>query len=401
MWEIDEKAVEINAERFAIADPDADAVLYEFDGPKIFLAKDGDGGLVLVYWSDEDDETTRYVIAPTSDRIVESLRKGETSVYDALNQPRCWIYDIGRQGGPPRCRLVDFEDVPKDALPSRGTMLWPSLEPMLTLRAMGADIVPGRIPASVIRACVEGVQRSLKILSEYVLGRDAGQPGRPDDLVRRLIDLPTQRVAFASFEISYRMPLEPADLFSPLGEKSREAETLEEVGSLLTKGLKWLSTSAAEAGLYRPDDPEESAAVLRALKEITPSSQGAIRRLEIKGRLINFGRTSIELKRDARLRVNEAIRARELEPELVDLEGRVGRADVDQLSFDLRDIGHPPASQRFVFDEELLEDVLQALNDGTRVRVAGLLHPKSPGRSLAFALAISSAKTTAPGGAAS
>jgi hypothetical protein len=231
------------------------------------------------------------------------------------------------------------------------------------------------------------VQKTFKLLSEYVLGQQP-QAGRPDEFLRRLFDLPTQRVAFASFEISFRMPIEDRNLFTASGEKSPEAETLEDVGALLNKGLKWLTSAAGEEGVYSPDAPEEGAVLLRALKELTPSSQGSIERLELRGQLLNTRVKSVVLERSARQRVNNAIRNRSLEPQLVDLEGRVRELDEDRLSFELREIDGLSQMQRFVFDEELLEDVFQAFQDDVRVRVAGRTFPV---KNVAYALALSRA----------
>jgi len=385
MWEIEGK--EIDSGRFTPFEPVE--VLYEYDGPRTFTTRDLDGELNLAHWSDEDEKATRYVVVPTSPGIVDSLRRGILSVHDALNQPRCWLCDVAHDGSMIRCLLVGFEAIPKDALPSHGTMLWPTLEPLLTLRAVGSEIVQGRIPSSVIRSCVAGVQKSFKVLSEYVLGQSS-QAGRPEEFLRRLFDLPTQRFAYGSFEISFRMPLEENTLFTSLDHKSYEVETLEKVGKLLSKGLKWLSTSAGEEGVYNPADPEESAAVLRALKELTPSSQGSIERIELKGQLFGARVSPLLLERKARQRVNAAIRTQALEPQPVDLEGRIRELDKDRLSFELREIGGTPGIQRFVFDEELLEDVFQALQDDQRVRVTGRTFPV---KNLAYALDISGAKT--------
>ncbi len=360
-------------------------ILYEFDGPRIFTTLDVDGERNLVYWSDEDESVCRYVVAPTTQRILDSLQSGIISVHDALNQPRCWLCDVTSDGEIVGCQLVDFEAIPNDALPALGTMLWPSLEPLLTLRAIGQEIAPGQIPGSVIRSCVEGVQKSFKILSEYVLGQKP-QAGRPDEFLRRLFDLPTQRLAFSSFEISFRMPIAERSLFRDVEHKSQEAETLEEVGKLLNKGLKWLTTKAADEGVYSPSGSDESAAVLRALKEITPSSHGNIERLELKGQLLGPRVTPLVLERHDRQRVNTAIRNLDLEPQVVDLEGRIRELDKDRLSFELREIHATPDSQRFVFDEELREDVTQAFNDDVRVRVAGRTFPV---KNLAYALVLS------------
>jgi hypothetical protein len=386
MWEISGKPTD--SSWFPSFDPTE--VLYEFDGPRVFTIQDADDELNLVYWSDALDTTCRYIIAPTTATIISALRSGNLSVLDALNQPRCWICDTSPEGSIVNCWRLDFEQIPRDCLPALGTMLFPELEPLLTLRAIGDEIRPGQIPGSVIRTCVEGVQKTFKVLSEYVLEKPS-QAGRPPEFLRRLFDLPTQRLAFGSFEISFRMPIEERDLFSLNASKSPEAETLEHVGSLLKKGLNWLATSAGEEGLFSPDNPDEGAVVLRALKELTPSSQGSIERLEIKGQLIGPRTTPQVLERSARQRVNTAIRNRSLESKLVDLEGRIRELDKDRLSFELREIGDGSQSmQRFVFDEGLLEEVFQAFQEDRRVQVAGRTFPV---KNLAYALAISRSTT--------
>ncbi len=105
-----------------------DEVLYEFDGPRIFTVCDSEGELNLAYWSDEDAVICRYFVVPTTNKILQSLRRGEISLYDALNQPQCWLCDLTHQGELVACQRVDFESIPKDSLPAIGTMLLAALE---------------------------------------------------------------------------------------------------------------------------------------------------------------------------------------------------------------------------------------------------------------------------------
>jgi hypothetical protein len=106
-------------------------VLDDYDGPRIFTLRDSDGELNLACWSDGDQGTSRYVVVPTTTKILDSLRTGEITVFDALNQPRCWACDILASGQIGQCWQVDFDSIPRDALPSAGTMLLPGLEPLL------------------------------------------------------------------------------------------------------------------------------------------------------------------------------------------------------------------------------------------------------------------------------
>lgn len=359
-------------------------ILYEFDGPRIFTLEDADGELCLAYWSDSDKRYSRYVVVPTALKIVKGLRSGRISVFDALDQSRCWLCDITHNGDLASCIRVNFDDVPRDALPVHSTMLLPSLEPLLALRAVGDVIVPGRIPGSAVRAVVEGAQRAFKVLSEYVLGQTPHR-GRPKEFMSRLFDLPMQRLAFNSLEVSFRMPIEEVNLFASTDDKSPEIQTLEEVATLLNKGLKWLATSASEEGIYSPEDPDESAVVLRALKELTPSSHGSIERLELRGQVIGSRTSPWILKRNARRRVTSAIRSKSLEPQPVEFEGRIRELDKDRLSFELREISNNP-TLRFVFDEELLEEVFQAFDDDKRVKVTGMTFPV---KNITYALAVS------------
>lgn len=75
-----------------------------------------------------------------------------------------------------------------------------------------------------------------------------------------------------------------------------------------------------------------------------------------------------------------------LEPELVDLEGRVRELDTDRRSFELRESGGPIPSRRFAFDDSLREEIYQAFDDEVRVKLAGR---KVPGKTLVVALALS------------
>lgn len=397
MWEPSSKKVD--AARFGPFEPEE--VLYECDGPRIFTFRDTDDELNLAYWSGDDlltrpaDDRSerprdRFVVVPTDNRILAALKRGEISVLQALAQPRSWLCDVFFDGELASCWSVDFSQIPGDHLPIEGTMLWARLEPILTLRAQGPDIVPGRTPGSVIRSCVEGPQRALKILGEYVLGI-CPKPGRPEDLFRRLFDLPAQRVAFGSFEISFRAPDEQPDLF----EESPVREALEEVSKLLRDGLTWLRTDAADEGLFTDKDSDKTAAILMALKEITPSTHSSIHQLELYGPLVGTRRPLV-VDRTARQKVNAALKAGSLEPELVDLVGRIRELDKDRFSFELREIEGPLPEQKFVFDQELAEDVFNAFHDEILVRVAGKTFPV---RNVAYAIAVTKPSHRSSGGA--
>ncbi len=127
MWSISGTNVPID--RFQPFVPDQ--ILDDYDGPRIFTLKDAEGELNLAYWSDQDEQICRYVVVPTTRKILDALTRGNISVFDALNQPRCWLCDVTHQGELSACQRVEFEAVPRDSLPPIGTMLFPAQEHQL------------------------------------------------------------------------------------------------------------------------------------------------------------------------------------------------------------------------------------------------------------------------------
>ena len=81
-----------------------------------------------------------------------------------------------------------------------------------------------------------------------------------------------------------------------------------------------------------------------------------------------------------------------LEPQLVDLEGRIRELDKDRRSFELREIPGATQAQRFAFDEDLLNDVFEAFREDVRVRVSGRTFPV---KNIVHALALSKVTGTA------
>ena len=341
-------------------------VLYEFDGPKIFTLADRFGDLLLLSWCDETEDGDRYLMVPASAKILRDLRVGAISVRDALEQTRCWIVDSSFDRESFRIYRYQFQEIPTDCLPKRGTMLLPSLQPLLTLRAIGEAITPGSIPGSVIKACVEGPQKAMKLLSEYVLGKTP-RPGKPDEIVRRLFDLPTQRFAFASFEISFGLPENEETLFSET-EISETERVVEEVEKLLVPGLEWL-TAANQDDNFTVEDDEAADVILRALKELTPATNSKIDNIELSGRLTRARRHPYILSESARRRVNKVLRERHLEPKQEEFTGLVRELDKDRLTFELRRPKDDKLSRRFSFEADLLDDVTRALAEDLPVRI--------------------------------
>src|SRR5690606_33880115 len=75
-----------------------ETVLFDHDGPAIFVFRTPHEVPVLAYLCDDDETTLRYIAAPTSPQIIERLETGLLPIRAALEQPAMWILDASRYG---------------------------------------------------------------------------------------------------------------------------------------------------------------------------------------------------------------------------------------------------------------------------------------------------------------
>lgn len=363
MWEVKGKRVDLR--RFGNLEPQR--VLYAFDGPRIFTFTDADGGLCLACWSDEDAEAARFLVVPFSDELRERLERGEIAMSDALNQPHFWAVDVTHAGELVQAMALRLDDVPPDARPAHGTMLLPSLEPVLSLRAVGT----GSTNASAISALVEGAQSALRVLANYVL--TVGEVVEEAALrVRRLYDLPTQRLALGSFEIAFRMPSSTPDLFRGManGAQDAEARAFQRIGEMLRAGLAWAAGDGESELDERP--PNEQRAILEAVRLLAPAARSGVDIVEVGGRWGRRRNLSVPLTAATRRRVNASLpRLEGRAVVVVEFQGRIREMDKDRLTFELRDLISGATLQKFQLSDRLLDEASAAFDEDLIVKVVG------------------------------
>jgi len=355
-WDVD--GVTCGPEYFGDFEPRE--VLYEFDGPRIFTIANGAGDDFLVYICDEDDEHTRHLVVPTSDAIVKALCSGLITVLDALNQPWTWLVDRAHNGQIERARKIAFRQMPDGTIPLHGTLLWPSLRPLLSVRMVGASIERGHVPASVIRRTVDGASAALKTLAEWILSTKT--EGRPSDFLRQYYDLPAQRFAFASFEIAFAAPdvAQQSELFTRENESA-----LDRMGEIFQAGLSWLQQPTADL-----PSSEESRVILEALAKLTPPKHGVVTEVYVGGRLTGPRELPYVLTRGASERVHRALRKLNADVRPVKHTGLIREFDKDKLSFTLRDpLGKDIA--RCAFSESAYDDAFAAFENDEVIVVLG------------------------------
>ena len=114
-------------------------VLIEYDGPRFFVAQTK-LCLALFYMADENENSIRFIVVPTNQSSIEQLKQGLITVYESLNQPLLWLVETGINFAIKEVKSTNLQQIPQDVLPRQGLMLWPHLQPVFTLRAIGEGL---------------------------------------------------------------------------------------------------------------------------------------------------------------------------------------------------------------------------------------------------------------------
>jgi hypothetical protein len=335
-------------------------VLVELDEPLTFTFRDTSHVLLLAHLCSQDEQALRYVVAPTTQQIVDQLKSGARTIIGALDQPIVWLMDLGSGATVTNAWVGTLADLPSHVLPASEVMLLSSLTPMIRLRATGPLISPGSLPARVVKTLVGGAENSVRSLTNYVTGRD--QAGRPPAAYRTLYQLQAQQFAFRSFEVAFR-PVDPTS--GQLVEDPRANQVVGEVERLLSIGLQWVLT-----GEMATRNVDERQAILEAVKELSPPQGSPIERMEVSGRVVSsvFARDFPKLTKNTRQLAGSAIgdmRRGKALPDYVVRAGRVGAVDRDNRRVTVRNATENDIT--FDFEIDFLDDILDALNTQTNV----------------------------------
>lgn len=330
-----------------------DELLYEADTPVLYVTHTVQGQPLLAYVADDSTQLTTTLLAPLSDGLLDALKRGALGVREALSSSWLWMHVS--DGQHLDAWVTEIDEIPGLHLPVPGTPLFAEHEPVFRTRAVGEEVVLGKMPASVVAFVADATRRAFKTILDFKF--ETRTEGRPTEEHRALYDLPIQQFAFASFELSFGAPDE--------GFFPREA--VREAATLLMDGLRWASEVNSRNPLPGETD-DQRAAVLRATLLLTPPLSGAIEEVQVSGLWLPGER--VRLTRESRRKVKAELRTVD-QDHVVAHNGRIREVDVDNLSFILRDTDDGQDRKGYI-TEEHLDDVLLYLLDSVRVTVAGI-----------------------------
>ncbi|RKT45547.1 hypothetical protein [Thiocapsa rosea] len=355
-------------------------VLYQFEQPCIFTATIPSGSLVLAYLVEEleQDERFRYLLATTAAKTVEDLKTGAISVREALLRGSLWLADLGIDDlVPKQVFSLSADQLPTDALPEPGTMLLPSLEPVLRVRLHGEQIKFGALPAPVLAHAAEIAKTALKPIYEWLARRPrADLQGRPPEWLRDLYSLQIQHLSPGSLEVGLRLPgsvdTDSTDLLAKVDGVNDVQDIRAQGWELLRQGLDWATSDNQDDR----DLGEAAPAILDSLRRLAPtsSSKGPVTAVEVSGAMLgHYAKTySLTQQTTARIRTILTQTGKTQETFLRVFEGRIRSLDLDLLRFILRNPYTGVDEVQFLLDDErFLEDAKEAYYQELPVKIAG------------------------------
>jgi hypothetical protein len=343
-------------------------VLYEFDGPRIFAAQAPMGEL-LCFLADDDGQVLRFIAAPTNSKILIRLKSGTLTVQESLDQPWVWFVDLDYSGKPLAAWKGTLSEAPANALPQKGVMLWPDLEPVFALRAIGEGLEEGSVPMSVIRMVIDGASTALKKVANFVF-EDARRQGRKANTIRQFYDLPAIGFTYNSFEVAFRLPDTKQTPLSGFATDETCA-AFSEMGQKLESALNWAIDTEANAATPLSID------LLEALEKLVPPKSGIVKSIEVRGRIFSDPLAKFLLTRKSSACVRNALGiARASQEKITTVNGFVREFDKDDLSFTLRETSDGK-DHVCRFQPEYYDELVDIFTSDERVTISGMENIKT------------------------
>jgi hypothetical protein len=330
-------------------------VLDELDGPRIF-SFESEVGLFLCYVIGDFADYQAVIVTPCNGRTIQELLSGSITVREALLLNWSWLTETDFSGEIRKA--VKFTDqIPDFFLPKIGTMLYRSLQPLLSVKLEGASITEHNVRASVVRQALDAGTVAIKRIVDNVW--NANSEGRPKNVLRFLSDLPTQRFSYGSFQVDFKKP----DQSQLALQGNTVDEDFQKIGSELDRIVTWASGSAADNDLDIQD--------LKALERLVPPLSGQVETVTISGGLLGRG-VRKTLNRTSTQKLKRAMKSFESEQVLLSYSGRIREIDMDALTFKLRDLVNVPKTEIACgFEATLLPEVFLRITEENLVTLTG------------------------------
>ncbi len=302
-----------------------DEVLYNLDGPAIFLKTVGPINF-LFFKADEQDTSDLYIVSQVRRKNVDYLKRGKLSVRGALLSGDLWAFELDLDRRVIRYQEVSESDI-SIFLPSPGVALRAEFgvtpdsvqqsEASYAFKFFGDELTEEGMPFSTFKNLVDDVYATLrKVLTPASLGQ--GKAGTA-------LNFPIRQPEFASLVIAIDSPeIDSGRLKRGKNTKNLDADDVlaeSEAMGIDFAGHFRNTVKALEGGMLPPKFAADNLDFLLAVVDILPSQRGGVKRLQFSANRDDGNDVFVELD----VLAAETIRAsvREIDDIEIDLFGTI------------------------------------------------------------------------------
>lgn len=285
-----------------------DHVLYEYDGPQLFLTRMG-VFLALVYKIDEGENTDLYLISEARPKAIEALLAGAVSLRAALDASAYWLVETSPNRVVIRSWHVDRRDLPADFLPEEGVGIVPSqvrlpdtlgqLASFFSVRFTGPALNYGQLPFRLF----QDLSNKVFSATNKLFVPEALKAFRLKDI----FDWPLEEPQFGSLLLSVSEPIIDLEALSRRASR-RENYTPEDYISAVHGRREFFFERATEVvedaasrGSVRESVASENLSILETVTNLAPTEHSGVDVTEFNGRGLAHGHVVLDEQISERL----------------------------------------------------------------------------------------------------
>ncbi|CAJ0856987.1 hypothetical protein AMST5_00973 [freshwater sediment metagenome] len=258
-------------------------VIYEYDGPVIFIATLGVIDF-LFYKAAEDDETDTFIASETGDHVLDVMLAGRLSVLGALRSERVFIFKCTADLRITFFQKVDFQQIDPKILPRKTTPIFSHFAPAVDYYEQATSFFSVRFEGKSLKKHSIPFSRFKQLIDEtYDATRRLFSPAGLGQARSPLFDYPLFEPAFSSLIISVGPPtFNLSKISKKLGDdlnaqeltaqfKGRQQSFFDELTNIV---------QVAEARKLKADDIDEHYYVIDSVRSILPTEDNDLSSVE-------------------------------------------------------------------------------------------------------------------------
>ena len=351
-------------------------VLYDFDGPVLFVAAYGFSSL-LCYKIEEVGTSSQYILSPTNPDALAQLKAGKLALRSAIVQPWMWAVEVDADYCVVHSWLLKPALVPNEILPEPNLGIYhehglikervsPVAPPFLSVHFKGGQTRAGTLPFGVFKNLLDEVYEATWSIFAPALHEAA--PDVTDRTMRKAFNVPVYEPQFSSLFIAIERPsLDFTNVRNqPVVDVKRAQQNIDDANRNFLDSVE-VVTAAAGKGRLTKKITNAHLEAIEAMSSLVPGENSVFDSIEIQGILSKGKSYSSSIDAATGQRIKDAFEASKHRSRTI--KGRIVETSARSFSFIVRTGTFREVTCRAL--SHPVREALVELRNGMKVSVTG------------------------------